>query len=35
MDVRCPQCHSPIELAEDAELSAIACPFVRPVRSRN
>ena len=26
MDVRCPQCHNPIELAEDAELSAIACP---------
>ena len=25
MEVRCPQCHSPIELEEDAELSAIVC----------
>ena len=26
MQVRCPQCHRPIELASDGELSDIACP---------
>ncbi len=26
MEVRCPQCHSPIDLADDTPLSGIACP---------
>ena len=26
MQVRCPQCHTPIDLASDGELSDIACP---------
>jgi hypothetical protein len=26
MEVRCPHCHSPVELASDSPLSAIACP---------
>ena len=26
MQVRCPQCHTPIELASDGQLSDIACP---------
>ena len=26
MEVRCPQCHSPIDLADDTPLSHIACP---------
>lgn len=26
MEVRCPQCHSPIDLAEGTPLSDIACP---------
>ena len=26
MEVRCPQCHSPIDLSDDTPLSDIACP---------
>ena len=26
MQVRCPQCHTPIDLSEDSSLSEIACP---------